>query len=234
MFKDSFKYYKSKCPPPSYEDVVDFDKIDENVSLKISIINHCFLFIYLFFFQQKLIVHPINKSLNSNEFRLRGLIPPNQWKIYELKDRPGLIFIRNPFTIRGQRYWITRCLKDYPKAPHAVNLNKKYFDEVVINDWWKILQQTQDVNERLRLKNGMRWTTLGYHHDWDTKIYTEEKRHKFPDDLAKLNQYFAHVLNLGDYSAEAAIVNFYPLGTTLAGHTDHSEKNLDAPLFSIR
>lgn len=80
----------------------------------------------------------------------------------------------------------------------------------------------------------MRWTTLGYHHDWDTKVYAEEHRHRFPDDLAKLNEYFAKVLGLGNYSAEAAIVNFYPLGTTLAGHTDHSEKNLDAPLFSIR
>lgn len=80
----------------------------------------------------------------------------------------------------------------------------------------------------------MRWATLGYHHDWDTKVYAEEKRHRFPDDLARLNEYFAQVLGLGAYSAEAAIVNFYPLGTTLAGHTDHSEKNLDAPLFSIR
>lgn len=81
----------------------------------------------------------------------------------------------------------------------------------------------------------MRWATLGYHHDWDTKVYTEEHRHRFPDDLAQLSKYIANALGLtGTYSAEAAIVNFYPLGTTLAGHTDHSEKNLDAPLFSFR
>lgn len=168
---------------------------------------------------------------------MRGLLPPEQWKIYELKDRSGLIFIRNPFTIRGQRYWIAKCLQDYPKAPHAVNLNRKYFDDNVINDWWKCLQnayETGNINEQARLKNGMRWATLGYHHDWDTKVYAEEKRHKFPNDLAKLNEYFAEVLGFGKYSAEAAIVNFYPLGTTLAGHTDHSEKNLNAPLFSIR
>lgn len=81
----------------------------------------------------------------------------------------------------------------------------------------------------------MRWATLGYHHDWDTKVYSETKRHHFPDDLAELAAYFASVLDFPDqYSAEAAIVNFYPMGTTLAGHTDHSEPNLDAPLFSIR
>lgn len=32
MFKETFKYYKSKCPPPIYEKVIDFDKIDRNVS----------------------------------------------------------------------------------------------------------------------------------------------------------------------------------------------------------
>lgn len=32
MFKESFKYYKSKCPPPTYENVIDFDEIDKDVS----------------------------------------------------------------------------------------------------------------------------------------------------------------------------------------------------------
>lgn len=186
---------------------------------------------------QEVIVHQANQSIAADDYRIRGLIPVDQWQIYELRERPGLVFIRNPFTVRGQRYWIARCLKDYPKAPHIVNLNAKYFDKEIIDDWWHSMQkvlQTNDEKEQLRLKNGMRWVTLGYHHDWDTKVYAEEKKHKFPDDLARLNEYFADVLGLGKYSAEAAIVNFYPLGTTLAGHTDHSEKNLNAPLFSIR
>lgn len=186
---------------------------------------------------QTVIVHLAKKVINSDKHRIRGLLPVDQWQIYELKNRPGLIFIKNPFTRRGQRYWISRCLQDYPKAPHAVNLNEKYFDKDAIENWWQALQKigkTDDEKEKMRLKNGMRWTTLGYHHDWDTKIYAEEKKHRFPDDLARLNEYFANILGLGSYSAEAAIVNFYPLGTTLAGHTDHSEKNLDAPLFSIR
>jgi len=33
--------------------------------------------------------------------------------------------------------------------------------------------------------------------------------------------------------AEAAIVNYYPLGATLAGHTDRSERNMEKPLFSV-
>lgn len=85
-----------------------------------------------------------------------------------------------------------------------------------------------------RLKTALRWCTLGYHYDWDAKVYSEDKKHPFPVDLATLSAYIASILDFGKYSAEAAIVNYYPIGTTLGGHTDHSEKNLDAPLFSYR
>lgn len=189
-----------------------------------------------FNFQQTL-ERPIAQRIIDDEFRIRGLVPPAEWKVYELKNRPGLVFIKNPFTKRGQRYWITRCLRDYPKAPHAVNLNRKYFSQAVIDDWWTHLQNAKTnatEAEQLRLKNGMRWATLGYHHDWDTKVYVEDKRNEFPADLGGLSAFLADALGFGEYSAEAAIVNFYPLGTTLAGHTDHSEKNLNAPLFSYR
>lgn len=79
----------------------------------------------------------------------------------------------------------------------------------------------------------MRWTTLGYHHDWDTKVYSEDMKNQFPQDLSDLTKFFAEALGFENYSAEAAIVNYYPIGTTLAGHTDHSEANLEAPLFSF-
>lgn len=165
-----------------------------------------------------------------------GVVSPADWRVYEVTDRPGLLYIRNPFTLRGQRYWIARCLRDFPKAPHAVNLNPKLFSKDAIDDWWTQLQQTPlQSRDRQVLKNGMRWATLGYHHNWDTKVYAEDKRHQFPNDLGQLCKYISTVLGFpGEYSAEAAIVNFYPLGSTLAGHTDHSEKNLSAPLFSFR
>lgn len=108
---------------------------------------------------QAVIIHSPRKVKNPDKYRIRGLIPANQWQIFELKNRPGLIYIRNPFTIRGQRYWIGRCLQDYPKAPHAVNLNGKYFNKEIIDDWWHSLQkvnQTGDEKEMIRLKNGMR------------------------------------------------------------------------------
>ena len=41
------------------------------------------------------------------------------------------------------------------------------------------------------------------------------------------------MLGWKDYNAEAAIVNYYPTSSTLNPHTDHSERNLSAPLISI-
>lgn len=56
----------------------------------------------------------------------------------------------------------------------------------------------------------------------------------FPVDLALLTNIFATTLGFHDFKAEAAIVNFYHMDSILSGHTDHSEQNFEAPLFSFR
>lgn len=44
MFKETFKYYKSKCPPPTYEKVIDFDTIDKDVSVKLTFDLKCIIY----------------------------------------------------------------------------------------------------------------------------------------------------------------------------------------------
>lgn len=78
----------------------------------------------------------------------------------------------------------------------------------------------------------MRWSTLGIHYDWNLKIYNENVRGEFPEELQNLILAIANALDFKNYKSEAAIINFYHTGTTLAAHTDHSEI-CDAPLFSI-
>lgn len=141
----------------------------------------------------------------------------------------GLIFIKNPFTTLGQRYWIVRALRNFTSKPNRTNLD--IFDYLSENeDWWETCQSKQDCN----LLKKLRWSTLGYHHNWDTKQYTEEAKNEFPEDLSHLTQFIGTVLGYKDYSPEAAIVNFYHMNSTLSGHTDHSENDLEAPLISIR
>lgn len=79
----------------------------------------------------------------------------------------------------------------------------------------------------------MRWTTFGYHHDWDTKHYDDQMQSPFPEDLSGLCRLFSSVMGYEDFKPEAAIVNYYPVGSSLSGHVDYSEPNQTAPLFSF-
>lgn len=64
------------------------------------------------------------------------------------------------------------------------------------------------------------------------KVYTEKSRNKFPQDLANLSKVIADSVGY-NFNAEAAIVNFYHMDSTLSGHIDNSEQNLEAPLLSF-
>lgn len=74
---------------------------------------------------------------------------------------------------------------------------------------------------------------MGYHHDWDVKHYTENSKTEMPGEVVNLTGLIAKSLGFSDFKAEAAIVNYYRMNSTLAGHTDHSEADIEAPLFSI-
>jgi alkylated DNA repair protein alkB family protein 1 len=160
-----------------------------------------------------------------------GLKKLSEWKIYSLKDCPGLIIIKNPFTSLGQRYYIKKLLKDYTKN-HPNNLLESRFKQNVIKDFWTSWNEEVDQQQKRLIKKSMRWTTLGYHYDWTNKVYSEQNKDKFPEELSKLVSVFAEILNFNNFKSEAAIINFYHIGTTLSAHTDHSEI-CDAPLFSF-
>lgn len=73
------------------------------------------------------------------------------------------MYIKNPFTVIGQRYWAIRCLKDYSKKPNKRNIDP--FNLIPENkEWWDLAQNDKTILNKLR------WATLGYHHNWDTKV----------------------------------------------------------------
>lgn len=93
---------------------------------------------------------------------------------------------------------------------------------------------TQIFRNCFKSLDKLRWATLGYHHNWETKIYSEDDKSVFPDDLAQLGKHFATVLGYPTFEAQSAILNFYHPGSTLSGHVDSSEVDLHAPLLSFR
>ncbi|XP_052899795.1 nucleic acid dioxygenase ALKBH1 isoform X1 [Anopheles moucheti] len=209
MFQTSFKYYKSKNPPPTFENVLVIGMDHPNLHES----------------------EPLRHIDGSN---CLGLKPPREWKVYELSTRPGLLLLANPFTCEGQRHWMMRSLVDYPMSPNTTNQsNIAQLNQDVGDSWWETLRSIPDVTERRKFAKQLRWVTLGYQYDWTNKVYDETRKESFPSELASLVRYVATVLRYERYSPEAAIVNYYPIGSTLAGHTDHSEDDQIAPLFSF-
>ncbi|XP_003707571.2 alpha-ketoglutarate-dependent dioxygenase AlkB [Megachile rotundata] len=207
MFKNSFKYYRSRSSFSDLKDVIDLNK--PNCS--------------------RVIRFKGNLSNTNSEHKL-GLKPVKDWEVYEFLDIPGLIFIKNPFTNYGQRYWIIQCIKHYSRKPYKINLDAH---NVLEEDktWWDTCFGESD--QVIKLIPKLRWATLGYHHDWDTKLYSETCKTKMPTELTALTSVLAQTLGFMNFKAEAAIVNYYRMNSSLSGHTDHSEINTEAPLFSI-
>ena len=79
----------------------------------------------------------------------------------------------------------------------------------------------------------LRWVHLGYQFDYNVVSYRPEKYYGFPEDLGGLMQHIALAIGYPGYIPEAGIVNYYPLGTSMGGHTDHYELDLSWPLVSI-
>ncbi|XKL66078.1 hypothetical protein PGB90_009498 [Kerria lacca] len=149
-----------------------------------------------------------------------GLKHISKWRIYELKQHSGLIIIVNPFTNLGQRYWIARSVADYSDSPSVTNLQNH-------NDLCLLL------NNKPFITNKLRWATMGYHHNWNTKVYSEEAKGPFPSDLSRLSKFIVKTILNINFDPEASIVNYYLMDSFLSGHTDCSETNVTAPLVSF-
>jgi len=71
--------------------------------------------------------------------------------------------------------------------------------------------------------------------DWTQRVYHESSVSTFPPDLAQLSTQLATASGYTrSFEAQAAIVNFYTLNSTLGGHLDDSEFDVGAPIISIR
>ncbi|XP_066953415.1 nucleic acid dioxygenase ALKBH1 isoform X3 [Macrobrachium rosenbergii] len=209
-FKEVFKFYKRRKPPPSFKDVLQVNDA----------------------FQEGHHIPPRSLSVREKEeIQSLGLVPPEGWQIFSFVSHPDLLLVRNPFSENGQLKWIEACLREYPQNPNKTNLESC---NITLSDssWWDLATFSEGKKNNLLKK--LRWVTLGYHHNWDTKQYSENMKGLMPQDLKRLCSLVAKVLGFQDFVAEAAIINFYHENSTLGPHTDNSEPNMSAPLLSFR
>jgi len=148
------------------------------------------------------------------------------WKVRRSRLHPGLILVQNVFSPADQLYWSHQCLSYFSSAQFKRNIDHPDL-KIQTADWFR------DARDDSKLVDKLRWSTLGYHHDWDTKVYSEANKGVFPTELGDLSVHIISTVLGIEFRAEAAIVNFYPRSATLSGHTDHSEHCLSHPLLSI-
>ncbi|XP_005096742.1 nucleic acid dioxygenase ALKBH1 [Aplysia californica] len=218
VFTPEFKRLKAKHPPPDHANVLDLTKQ----------------------LGQEELVEKYGGAVIEADIQaphevlpLVGLKPCESWKAYKFRDFSGFILILNPFIDGFQRYWVARCLRDLPRNPENVTNLSALGGQRGEDLWSEFAQKSCSTLTKQDPLRKLRWTTLGYHYNWTTKEYSEANKAEFPPDVACLSQYLARCMGFGQYRPEAAIVNYYHLDSTLAGHTDHSELDQAAPLFSI-
>jgi len=212
QFTPVFKYYKQKLHPPSFQKVLDPYICNKFESFEIV---------------------PTNDLVDA------GFDFSKNLRCFTISSVPGLYFIPNPFTNSAKRDWVLRCVEDYPKPQNKTNLKNP--SKILWKKTCELIDEATSVitmKEQLQLLKTcpiwkLRWTTLGYHHNWDTKVYDERDKTDFPSELNQLSKEIAKILGWQHYNAQAAIVNYYHVGSTLSPHTDKSEKDLTFPLISI-
>ncbi|XP_072221278.1 nucleic acid dioxygenase ALKBH1 [Leuresthes tenuis] len=216
-FRKIFKFYKRREPPPDLRDVTDFccgvpgDKI----------------------FPAKL-----DPAAVSDEEAARvGLKPVRDWRAFGLQGYPGFIFISNPFLRGSHAFWIRQCLKTYPQKPNICNLDMHMCPADTQDIWGRSAHDLGSASSGKRrpktLLEKLRWVTLGYHYNWDTKTYSANNHTVFPADLHSLSFQITAACGFPEFSSEAAILNYYRSDSSLGIHVDESELDHTRPLLSF-
>ncbi|XP_078263033.1 nucleic acid dioxygenase ALKBH1 isoform X2 [Rhinoraja longicauda] len=186
----------------------------------------------------KVLIAPLNAaSVSDRDACKAGLQPVRKWKAYSLAGYPGFTFISDPFLPGWQRYWAKQCLKTYPRKPNVCNLDLHMSPEETKDLWEQSREQLRlkgpGKREAKSLLEKLRWVTLGYHYNWETKKYSADHHTTFPVDLAYLSEQVAAACGFTQFKAEAGILNYYHFDSSLGIHVDESEIDYSKPLLSF-
>ncbi|XP_031722678.1 nucleic acid dioxygenase ALKBH1 [Anarrhichthys ocellatus] len=216
-FRKIFKFYKRRNPPPDFSDVIDFSKrapSDQVVPAALG-----------------------PGGVSDVEAARVGLQPVRDWRAFGLQGYPGFMFISNPFLPGSQPSWVRQCLKIYPRKPNVCNLDMHMSPSDTQDIWDKSVHglscPPSGKTQPKTLLDRLRWVTLGYHYNWDTKTYSANHHTPFPADLHSLSSQIASACGFPGFNAEAGILNYYRSDSSLGIHVDESELDHSRPLLSF-
>jgi alkylated DNA repair protein alkB family protein 1 len=139
-FRQKFKYYKQRVPAPVLADLVD-----PHNPLWDNSFTEC-----------------SSQRVPAQSGGLR-MTPPETWRLRSSRVSPGFHIVSGALAPEHQLYWAVRCLKDYSSPPSRRNIDAVCPE---IGDWFAeaVAARGAGVTDKLR------WATMGYHHNWDTKV----------------------------------------------------------------
>uniref|UniRef100_A0A7E4V643 Fe2OG dioxygenase domain-containing protein n=1 Tax=Panagrellus redivivus TaxID=6233 RepID=A0A7E4V643_PANRE len=144
-----------------------------------------------------------------------GLRPYNEWTITTFPSRPGLFVINDAFEPSSHLNWLRSAIGEYSQPPNPTNVNL-----------------TGEAGEKYALE-AVRWATLGFDYNWTTKEYPDVPRAPLPVEFTDVANCVTNAVGLGEFHADTAIVNYYPLKARLSPHVDRSERDHSQPLISL-
>ncbi|MEQ2221474.1 hypothetical protein ILYODFUR_016309 [Ilyodon furcidens] len=218
VFRKMFKFYKRREPPPDLREVIDFSSGAASGG--------------------KIVPFKLDQAaVSDQEAACVGLQPTTDWRAFGLQGYPGFIFISNPFLRGSQAFWVRQCLKTYSQKPNVCNLDMHMSPSDTQDIWARSVQAIRSPISFKRqpktLLERLRWVTLGYHYNWDTKTYSANSYTPFPGDLHMLSVRITAACGFPGFSSEAAILNYYRSDSSLGIHVDESELDHSRPLLSL-
>jgi alkylated DNA repair protein alkB family protein 1 len=144
-FREKFKYYKQRQPAPSLNAVVNPHNPEQQQCFFTSIPP-----------PQSLCEEPPSPDLAVN--------PSSSWQLFASRLSPGFTIITGALSPEQQFYWARRCLADFSQRPNRRNLDAVCPN---IGDWFSEAMMAGRGGGGIIDK--LRWSTMGYHHNWDTK-----------------------------------------------------------------
>uniref|UniRef100_A0A8D0GUF6 Nucleic acid dioxygenase ALKBH1 n=1 Tax=Sphenodon punctatus TaxID=8508 RepID=A0A8D0GUF6_SPHPU len=154
-------------------------------------------------FSTPVVTSQLSDQVSDQDAYRAGLQPVKQWGAYGLKGYPGEVHL---------------CRWSPSKINGAVSTQ---------------VSKGSRKQEPKTLLEKLRWVTLGYHYNWDSKKYSADHHTPFPGDLAFLSGQVASACGFQSFQAEAGILNYYHFDSSLGIHVDESELDHSQPLISF-
>ena len=139
-----------------------------------------------------------------------------EWEVFAVEDMEGLLVIPQILKKEASEKWFNYLLKELPFSnSHDLRANISLPPIKPIKD------------------SNLRWISFGYHYDWSSKLYDHSFQSPIPLRIRQLSEYVSRSLGFDEFRGEGGLINYYRNDSTLCPHSDHSEPNQTAPLFSL-